>query len=432
MKFRDRLAKILGPGLISGAADDDPSGIGTYAQGGAQFGLGLSWLALFQFPLMTAIQEMCARIGMTTGSGIVGVIRKRYSKNAVLPVVGLLLVANTITIGADMGAMSSSVQILIPTVPIIYVTIAFAVFIILTEILLSYGAYAKLLKYTTIALFAYVGAAFAVNTDWNQVALSTFIPHFEMNQQYLLMFIAFFGATISPYAFFWQASEEAEEDILKKKIKEFGTGKPRITRREIRTMRTDSILGMAFSQIIMWFIIIVTANTLHVNNITDIQTADQAAKSLEPLVHNFPYAGKIAAMLFSIGIVGTGLLAIPVLAGSSAYALSEGLGWRQGLGKKFGQARGFYAIIIASTLIGLWINFIHVDPIHALVYASIISGIITVPLLVIILKISNDKEILGNKTNGMLSNMLGSVTIVVMTASIVIMFALSYLQKAVM
>src|SRR5574340_240861 len=218
MKIREYLSRLLGPGLISGASDDDPSGIGTYAQGGAQFGLGLSWLALFQLPLMTAIQEMCARIGLTTGSGLVGVIRKRYSKKMVFPVVGLLLVANTITIGADIGAMGSSVQIIIPNMPVGFITIVFAVFILFTEVFFSYAKYAKMLKYTALALFSYVIAAFVIGTNWSQVALSTLIPHFEMNGNFLMMFVAFFGATISPYAFFWQASEEAEEDIVRKKI----------------------------------------------------------------------------------------------------------------------------------------------------------------------------------------------------------------------
>lgn len=430
MKIREYFSRFLGPGIISGAADDDPSGIGTYAQGGAQFGLGFSWLALFQFPLMTAIQEMCARIGLTTGSGVVGIIRKRYSKKIVLPVVGLLLVANTITIGADIGAMGSSVQIIIPNMPIVFITIAFAAFILFAEIFFSYARYAKMLKYTALALFSYVVAAFVINTNWSQVAISTLIPHFEMNENFLMMFVAFFGATISPYAFFWQASEEAEEDVARKKIEEIGKGKPQVTRKEIRVMRADTILGMAFSQIIMWFIIIVTANTLHINNISDIQTADQAARALEPLVHNFPDAGKIAEILFALGITGTGLLAIPVLAGSSAYALSDGLGWKQGLSKKFGQAKGFYLIIISSTVVGLWINLVHIDPIRALVYASVISGIITVPLLVIILKISNDKRVLGNKTNGLLSNILGWITMIIMGASVIAMFIVSYIQKA--
>ncbi|MFZ1077532.1 MAG: divalent metal cation transporter [Nitrosotalea sp.] len=429
MKSIKSLFRILGPGLISGAADDDPSGIATYSQGGAQFGLGVSWLALFQYPLMMAIQEMCARVGLVTGKGLVGVIKEKYSKKITIFIVGLLLIANTITIGADIGAMGSSVQLIIPKVPTVLITASFAAFILFTEVIFSYKRYAKMLKYMTLALFSYVITAFVVSGDWSKIIWSTLIPHFELNAGFLMIFLAIFGATISPYAFFWQASEEAEEDVLKNKIKEIGEGKPRITKKEMRLMRADTAVGMAFSQIIMWFIIIATANTLHINNITDIQTAAQAAKALEPLVHNFPDSGKIAEILFASGIVGTGLLAIPVLAGSSAYALSDGFGWKEGLSKKFRQAKGFYLIIIGSTVIGLWINLVNIDPIKALVYASIISGIISVPLLVMLLKISNDKKVLGSKTNGLLSNTLVWITIIILGVSVIVIFAAPLVWK---
>lgn len=429
MKFKEYLSRIIGPGLISGAADDDPSGIATYSQGGAQFGLGVLWFALFQYPLMTAIQEMCARVGLVTGKGIVGVIKQRYSKKMTIPIVALLLVANTITIGADIGAMGSSVQLLIPNIPAAFITILFAVLILFAEIFFSYKRYAKLLKYTTIALFSYVVTAIIVSGNWETIIRSTIIPHFEMNAGFLMMFVALFGATISPYAFFWQASEEAEEDVLKNKIEEIGKGTPKVTRKEMRIMRADTAIGMAFSQMIMWFIIIAAANTLHVNNVTDIQSASEAAKALEPLVHNFPNAGKIAEILFASGIVGTGLLAIPVLAGSSAYALSDGLGWKEGLSKKFGQAKGFYFIIIGSTVIGLGINIVNIDPIKALVYASMISGIIAIPLLVMLLKISNDKNVLGSKTNGLLSNILIWATIVIMGVTAIMMFVVPFVLK---
>lgn len=429
MKFKEYVSKIIGPGVISGAADDDPSGIGTYSQGGAQFGLGVAWLALFQYPLMTAIKEMCARVGLVTGKGLVGVIKERYSKKMTIPIVILLLIANTITIGADIGAMGSSVQLIIPNVPTVFITVSFAAFILFTEVIFSYKRYAKMLKYMTLALFSYIITAFVVSGDWSKIIWSTLIPHFEMNAAFLMIFLAIFGATISPYAFFWQASEEAEEDVLKNKIEEIGKGKPRITKKEMRIMRADTAMGMAFSQIIMWFIIIATANTLHINNITDIQTAAQAAKALEPLVHNFPDSGKIAEILFALGIVGTGLLAIPVLAGSSAYALSDGFGWKEGLSKKFRQAKGFYLIIIGSTVIGLWINLVNIDPIKALVYASIISGIISVPLLVMLLKISNDKKVLGSKTNGLLSNILVWVTVIIIGVSVIVVFVAPLVWK---
>ena len=429
MKFKEYLSRIIGPGLISGAADDDPSGIATYSQSGAQFGLGVLWFALFQYPLMTAIQEMCARVGLVTGKGIVGVIKQRYSKKMTIPIVALLLVANTMTIGADIGAMGSSVQLLVPNIPTVFITILFAVLILSAEIFFSYKRYAKLLKYTTIALFSYVVTAIIVSGNWGMIISSTLIPHFEMNAGFLMMFVALFGATISPYAFFWQASEEAEEDVLKNKIEEIGKGTPKVTRKEMRIMRADTAIGMAFSQMIMWFIIIAAANTLHVNNITDIQSASDAAKALEPLVHNFPNAGKIAKILFASGIVGTGLLAIPVLAGSSAYALSDGLGWKEGLCKKFGQAKGFYFVIIGSTVIGLGINLVNIDPIQALVYASMISGVIAIPLLVMLLKISNDKNILGTKTNGLLSNVLVWTTVIILGVAAIMMFVVPFVLK---
>lgn len=429
MKIWRNLSKFLGPGLISGASDDDPSSIGTYVQGGAQFGLGVSWLALFQLPLMTAVQEMSARIGLTTGSGIGRIMRKNYPKKVVLPIMVLLLVSNTITIGADIGAMGAAVQVLVPKLPAVLITVFFAAFILSTEIFFTYARYARMLKFTTLVLFSYVAAAFVININWNQVALSTLLPHFEISKKFLLMFVAFFGATLSPYVFFWQSYEEAEEEVARKKIKELGQGKPSVTRKEIGIMRADSVLGMAFSQIIMWFIIVVTASTLHSGNVLDVQTVAQAAKALEPLVHNFPNAGKIAEVLFALGIVGTGLLAIPVIAGSSAYVMSDGLGWRQGLSKKFGQAKGFYLIIIGSTVVGLWINLVHFDTITALVDASIINAVISVPLLVIILKICNNKKILGSKTNGLLSNLLGLAATAIMCASAVFVLAILYWQK---
>ena len=414
--------KILGPGLITGASDDDPSGIATYSQAGAQFGLGTLWLALFQLPMMIAIQEMCARIGLVTGSGLAGIIKKRYSKKMGYPIISLLLVANTINIGADIGAMSASVKLVSPQVPIVIVTILFTTLIICAEIFIPYKKYVVMLKYLTLSLFAYVITAIIVGENWTSVFIASIVPHFEFTPAFMMIFVAIFGTTISPYLFFWQASEEAEEDVAKNKIKDIGEGKPKIRKKEIMMMRKDVAVGMVFSQAIMWFIIMTTSGTLHVNGLTDISTADEAAKALEPLVKTFPHSGELAKTIFALGIIGTGLLAIPVLAGSSAYALSEQFGWKEGLSKKFKQARGFYIIIAASTVIGLWINFAAVDPIKALIYAAVINGIIAVPLLIAIMKIGNDKKILEGKTNGKLSNILGWITIIVMGFSVVVMF----------
>ena len=413
---------ILGPGLITGAADDDPSGIATYSQAGAQFGFGTLWTALFQFPMMVVIQEMCARIGLVTGSGLTGAIKKRYSKNAVYPIVSLLLIANTINIGADIGAMSASIRLVLPQLPIVLVTILFTGLVICAEIFISYRKYITLLKYLTLSLFAYVITAFMVTGNWNEILIASIIPHIEFTPAFAMLFVAIFGTTISPYLFFWQTSEEAEEDLSKNKIKEIGEGSPKIKKKEIKMMRTDVVIGMAFSQIIMWFIILTTSGTLHAHGLTDIVTADEAAKALEPLVKTFPHSGELAKTIFALGIIGTGLLAIPVLAGSSAYALSEQFGWRQGLNKKFKQAKGFYLIIAVSTVIGLWINFIDVDPIKALVYAAVINGVIAVPLVIAIMKIGNDKKILGSRTNGKISNIVGWITVIAMGFSVMVMF----------
>ena len=414
--------KILGPGLITGAADDDPSGIATYSQAGAQFGFATLWMALFQFPLMVVIQEMCARIGLVTGSGLSGIIKKRYSKKTIYPIISLLLIANTINIGADIGAMSASVKLVFPHLPIVIVTILFTALVICAEIFIPYRKYVTILKYLALSLLAYMVTALIVGGNWTEILVASIVPHFEFTPAFAMLFVAIFGTTISPYLFFWQTSEEAEEDVIKNKIKNIGEGIPKIRNKEIKTMRKDVVIGMAFSQMIMWFIIMTTAGTLHVHGLTDIVTADQAAMALEPLVKTFPHSGELAKTIFALGVIGVGLLAIPVLAGSSAYALSEQFGWKQGLSKKFRQAKGFYLIIAASTVIGLWINFADVDPIKALIYAAVINGIIAVPLLVVIVKIGNDKKILEGRTNGKMSNIVGWITVVVMGFSVAVMF----------
>ncbi|MHB8601435.1 MAG: NRAMP family divalent metal transporter [Nitrosotalea sp.] len=414
--------KSLGPGLITGASDDDPSGIATYSQAGAQFGLGTLWLALFQLPLMIAIQEMCARIGLVTGSGLASIMKKRYSRKTVYPIITLLLIANTINIGADIGAMSASVKLVLPQSPIFIVTIIFTALVICAEIFIPYKKYVTILKYLTLSLLAYVITAFVVGGNLTEILVSSVIPHFEFTPTFAMILVAIFGTTISPYLFFWQTSEEAEEDVAKNKIKEMGEERPKTQKKEIVLMRKDVAVGMGFSQAIMWFIIITTAGTLHVHGVTDISTADQAAQALEPLVKTFPHAGELSKTIFALGIIGTGLLAIPVLAGSSAYALSEGLGWKEGLGKKFKQAKGFYLIIAVSTVVGLWINFSNIDPIKALIYAAVINAIIAIPLLVVIMKIGNDKQILETRTNGKISNIVGWITVGVMGFSVIVMF----------
>jgi len=419
--FKNAL-RFLGPGLITGASDDDPSGIATYSQAGAGFGLGMLWLAIFQYPLITVIQEMCARIGLATGDGIAGIMRRKYTKKVLFPLVSLLLVANTINIGADIGAIAAAVRLVFPEIPLIVITISFATFILAAEILIPYEKYVRILKYLTLSLFTYVATALIVGGNAMQIFLSSVIPHLEFTRDYAMMFVAIFGTTISPYLFFWQASEESEEDVAKHKIKEIGHGRPKISRKEVKIMRMDVAVGMAFSIMIMSSIIVTTAGSLHAKGMTDISTAAEAAKALQPLVKSFPYSGEIAEIIFALGIIGTGLLAIPVLAGSSAYAISDTLGWKQGLGKKFKQAKPFYLVIAVSTLIGLGINFVNIDPIKALIYTAVINGITAVPILFAILRIANDKKILKDKTNGPISNLLGWLTFMIMGISVVILF----------
>ena len=313
--------------------------------------------------MMITVQEICARIGLVTGKGLATVIRNRYSKKIVYPISGLLIVANTINIGADIGAMAVSIQLVFPQLPDLAATITFTVIILVAEIFIPYTKYARVLKYLTLSLFAYVITAVIVGGNFSQIILNTIIPHFEFSPDFIMLFVAVFGTTISPYLFFWQTSEEAEEDVAKDKIKEIGEGNPEISKKEIRIMKVDVTIGMVFSQFIMWVIIITTAGSLHVNGIIDIQTAEQAAQALEPLVKTFPYSGEISKIVFALGIVGTGLLAVPILAGSSAYALSDTFGWREGLGKKLSQAKPFYIIILSSTMIGLWISISDTNPV---------------------------------------------------------------------
>jgi len=413
--------KNLGPGVITGASDDDPSGIATYSQAGAQFGFGALWFAPFQYPLMNVIQEMCARIGLVTGGGLGNAIKKQFSKKVLLPITTLLLVANTINIGVDLGAMASATQLIFPQIPIFAAAICFTVFVISAEIFLPYKKYVKVLKILTLSLLAYVLTAIIVGGNIEQILLSSVIPHIELNSSFAMMSVAIFGTTISPYVFFWQASEEAEEDLIKNKITEIDSGEPKITNAEIKTMRLDIGVGIAFSLSVMWFIILTSAATLYQNGITSILTADDAAKALEPLVQTFPHSGQASKIIFSLGIIGTGLLAIPVLAGSSAYALADGFGWKQGLSKKFRQAKAFYLSIAVSTGIGLLINFVQISPITALIYSAVINGIVSVPILFVILKTANNKQILNGRTNGKISNVVGWFTFFLMAASVCVM-----------
>jgi NRAMP (natural resistance-associated macrophage protein)-like metal ion transporter len=418
--------KIIGPGVITGASDDDPSGIATYSQAGAQLGFGMLWMVLFMFPLMHTIQEMSGRIGLVTGSGLGQIIKNKYSKKVLLSLASLLLISNIITIGADIGAMAASLRLLAPQIPLFVAILCFTIFILLSQIFIPYSKFVKVLKYITLSLFAYIATSIIVGGNIQNVLFSTFIPHIEFTKDYAIMFAAIFGTTISPYLFFWQASEEAEEEVLEGKIKEIGKGPSKeIGKKEIKMMKVDTAIGMAFSQIIMWAIIITCAGSLYSHGITNIQTAEQAAKALEPLVASFPHAGIISKSIFALGIIGTGLLGIPVLAASCGYALSDAFGWKQGLHKKFKQAKSFYLVIAVATIIGICINFTNINPIQALIYSSIINGVVALPMIVFIIKIANDKSILKDKTNKIISNIIGWFTVAVNCISIaVILFTI--------
>lgn len=427
-KQKKSIFNAFGPGIVTGASDDDPSGIATYSQAGAKFGLGLLWMAIFQFPIIVAIQEMCARIGLITGKGLADLIQQHYSKRYLYPIVVMLLIANTINIGADIGAMAAAVRLIIPELPILFASLLFTIFILVAEVLIPYNKYVRILKYLSLTLFAYVITAIIVGGNWNQIFFASVVPHFELNSEFIMMFVAMLGTTISPYLFFWQTSEEAEEDVAKNKIKEIGKGEPKITNSDIKTMKADVSIGMFFSLFIAWSIIVTSSGSLHLNGVTNIQSADQAAHALEPVVKSFPNSGYIAKFIFALGIIGTGLLAVPVLAGASAYALSDTFGWKEGLGKKFRQAKQFYAVIIASTIVGIWINFAGIDPIQALIYAAVINGVVSVPIIFTIMKIANDKKILHDRTNGLFSNIIGWFAFALMGFSVVIMF-LTWLTK---
>lgn len=404
-----RIKKSIGPGVITGIADDDPSGIATYAQTGAMFGFGQLWLALFTYPFMMSIQEMCGRIGMVTGTGLAGVIKRYYSRKILFGAVAVLAITNIINIGADLGAMAAATQLVFP-IPFVWALAILTIVTILTEVFVPYPTYVGILKYLALTVFAYVVAALAIHQDWPTIFRSTIIPHIEWNKEYILNLTAMLGTTISPYLFFWQADEEVEEELLDGKIRAMGKGRPKISTADMGQMRTDTAIGMLVSNLVTFFIIITAANTLGSQGITNITSAAQVAESLRP------FAGDFASILFTLGIVGTGLLAVPVLAGSAAYAISEMFGWEEGLGKKFSQARSFYVVIILATLVGLIVNLSPINPITMLYYAAILNGLLAPPLMILILLIGNNKKILGDKVNGMWGNIFGVVITIIMSA----------------
>ena len=402
------LKKQLGPGIITGAADDDPSGIATYSQTGAQFGYGMLWTALYMLPFMVAVQEACGRIGAVNGKGIAAVIKERYSKKVLIILVSLVLIANTFNIGADIAAMASAVQLLIP-VHFLLAACFFAIFSITLEVFLPYKTYAKVLKWFCLSLLAYPVTVAIVGQPWSEVLKYTLIPHFELNFQFLFVITGVLGTTISPYMFFWQASEQVE-DIKEKR--------PILNKSFFFNLNLETIIGVFFSQLATWSIILTTATVLYQNGLTDIKSAADAAKALEPLVLGFPNAGYLAKVIFATGIIGLGLLGIPVLAGSAAYALSEALGWGGSLNDKFNKAKGFYGIIIASTLVGLSLNYFGIDPVRSLLYAAVVNGVVAVPLVFIIAIISSDPKIMGDRISGPIGKTLIWGTFIAMALSV--------------
>lgn len=427
MKIKEKLKKllrILGPGFISGASDDDPSGIATYSQTGAQFGFGQLWVALFSFPFMVVIQEMCGRIGMVSAKGLSGVIKEHYSKKILYFAVTLLAIANVINIGADLGAMASAGQLIIG-IPFIFWLVGIAILIVILEIAITYKVYAKFLKYMALTLFTYIITAFIIKVDWSKVLYSTLVPSFSTSKDYLLNIVAILGTTISPYLFFWQTNQEVEEGHEKNKLglKAVGTAKgiPDVKKVDVRDMKIDTNVGMLFSNIVMFFIIVTTASTLKTNGITHIDTATQAAQALKPLAGNF------ASLLFAMGIIGTGLLAVPVLAGSAAYAISEVFHWKEGLNKKIKRAPEFYGVIIVAVVIGIIINFLPIKPFQMLYYTAIINGIAAPPLMVLVMLISNNKKIMGKYSNSTFSNIMGwIITVIMAIASIGLLVSLFF------
>ncbi|HHD92295.1 MAG TPA: divalent metal cation transporter [Candidatus Portnoybacteria bacterium] len=413
-----KMSKRVGPGLITGAADDDPSGIVTYSNIGAQFHYGLLWLAFYCYPLMVAVQEICARIGWVTGQGISTIIKKRFSAKIYYPLIFIFVAINVFNIGADLLAMSGVAGLLV-NAPRDFFMFFFALVIIGLEIFLSYRNYSKFLRYLCLFLLAYPISAILAQPGWGEVIKSLFVPIISSSKMYLLAVVAFLGTTISPYLFFWQSSEEVEDEIDGGKINGFGEKPRRVDGREIRKINWDTRLGMFISEIITIFIIVAAGRILFESGIHNIETAQQAAMTLVPLV------GQKAMFLFSLGIIGTGLLAIPVLAGASAYALSEAFNQKEGLYLKLNQAKFFYGIIVLSILIALMANFLQISSMVLLYWTAIINGLITPFILLCLMIVSNDKKIMGSHTNTRWLNILGWTTTVVMVLSVVGLIFLS-------
>lgn len=408
----------LGPGLTTGAADDDPSGIATYSQAGAGFGFSFLWTAIFSFPLMAIVQEMCARIGIVTGRGLAGNIRVFLPRWVLFSCTFLLFGANSLNIGADLGAMAKATQLLYPNLKFDFLILAFAIFSLGLQIFTTYDKYARYLKWLALVLLAYVFSSLSANLDFNKIVSGALIPAFTFGKDQIFILTAILGTTISPYLFFWQTSQEVEEQILvgrtTLKLRQAET-----TNKEISNMRLDVWSGMFLSNLVMFFIIAACGAVLFSNGVTNITSAAQAAEALRP------FAGGATYFLFALGIIGTGLLTIPILAGSASYALSETFGWKYGLYRKLKEANAFYGVIIISTLIGLGINFLNFDPIKVLLYTAVVNALVSPVILATIVILSSRKKVMGERVNNMVTTLLGwAITIIMAAAGIATIYSL--------
>jgi NRAMP (natural resistance-associated macrophage protein)-like metal ion transporter len=412
---RPKLLEIMGPGLITGASDDDPSGIATYSQAGAQFGVNLGWTLMLTFPLMCAIQQISAQIGRVTGYGLGGNLRRNYPPWALYAMVGLLVVANTINLGADLGAMGAALKLLIDGSSLLYVAL-FGIVSVLLEVFVRYSRYVSILKWLSLSLFAYVATLFAVHVNWFDVGYHLFVPQISLKGSYLTVVVAVFGTTISPYLFFWQAGEEVEgekENPLSHPLKRAPSEAPS----ELTRIRLDTWIGMAFSNLIALCIVLTTAATLNTHGITNIQTSSQAAEALRPI------AGRFAFSVFALGIIGTGMLALPVLAGSAAYALGEALRWPVGLARLPLKAKAFYGTIAVATFVGGIVNFSPLDPVKALFWSAVINGVVAVPIMVMTMGMATNKKIMGQFAVRGLLRILGWLATLTMAIAAIGMFA---------
>jgi NRAMP (natural resistance-associated macrophage protein)-like metal ion transporter len=404
--------KKLGPGLVTGASDDDPSGIATYSQAGAGFGLSMLWTALLTFPLMAAIQEMCARIGLATSLGLTGTLKRNYPKSVLYLMLIFSFPAIVLNIGADIAGMGAVGNLLFPQIHPHFFCVVFTMIILIAILYFPYQRIASILKYLCVVLMLYFIVPFLEKQDWGAILKASFVPDIRFNKDFLAMFVAILGTTISPYLFFWQATMEVESTKKQPKFV--------LNKRVLKEMRRDVDFGMLLSNLVMWFIILTTGTVLFNGGIHQIDTVEQAARALKPL------AGESAYLLFAIGVIGTGLLAIPVLSGSLSYMICEAFGWKEGLDNRFNEARPFYIIIAVSLVLGLSLDYIGISPIQALIYSAILYGLTAPVLIAIILHISNNKKVMGAYTNGKLSNILGVITLVLMTVAAVAMIYLQF------